>query len=201
MAAFVKAHANEAAVQEQLLAVQQEMGGEPDLQQMIEQLHRWIDEDKKITPLKTLQGMLWEKGYKNSDFQGHVYADAYAALKKWHQQGVMLYVYSSGSVYAQKLLFGYSCFGDMTALFSGYFDTRIGAKQEVQSYNAIIESLAIPADQILFLSDIEKELDAAQTAGMQTRWLVRDAAINTQANHRQLSDFTDILTEQNELTA
>lgn len=199
MADYVYTHANEPAVQEQLQAVKQEMGGNPDLPQMIDQLHSWIDQDKKITPLKTLQGMLWENGYKHADFQGHVYPDANDALKQWAAQGVKLYVYSSGSVYAQKLLFGYSCFGDMTGLFSGYFDTRIGAKQEMASYQTIISELALPADQILFLSDIEQELDAAHAAGMQTRWLVRESALNGQASHRQLKDFSAILTDQNEL--
>ena len=162
------------------------------LDDVADQLIQWIDEDKKITPLKALQGMIWEEGYKNGDFKGHVYADAVECLKAWDQQGLKLYVYSSGSVYAQKLLFGFSDFGDMTPLFSGYFDTTTGGKGDAESYRKITAVLALAANEILFLSDIEKELDAARAAGMKTTWLVRKDALNTQAAHRQVSNFRDI---------
>ena len=138
------------------------------------------------------QGMIWEEGYKNGDFKGHVYADAVACLKAWQQQSIRLYVYSSGSVYAQKLLFGYSDFGDMTPLFAGYFDTTTGAKGDVESYRKITAAINFPAQEILFLSDIDKELDAARAAGMKTVWLVRQGAINTRAVHPQVNSFNDI---------
>lgn len=162
------------------------------LDEVADQLVQWIDEDKKITPLKALQGMIWEEGYKNGDFKGHVYADAVACLRAWQHQGVQLYVYSSGSVYAQKLLFSYSDFGDMTPLFSGYFDTTTGAKGDAESYRKITAAINLPAQNILFLSDIEKELDAARAAGMKTIWLVRDAACNAIAAHHQVNNFNDI---------
>ncbi|MDH5570464.1 MAG: acireductone synthase [Gammaproteobacteria bacterium] len=166
-----------------------------DLAAVADQLIRWIDEDKKITALKAIQGMIWEQGYQQGDFKGHMYEDAVRFLKTWHQQGIQLYVYSSGSVQAQKLLFGHTEQGDLTPLFSGYFDTRIGAKTEAGSYRAIIQQLDLAASEILFLSDIEAELDAARETGMQTRWLVRDTPVNAQATHLQVSDFSGIVLE------
>jgi len=162
------------------------------LNEVADQLIQWLDEDKKITPLKALQGMIWEEGYKNGDFKGHVYSDAVVNCRAWQLQGLKLYVYSSGSVYAQKLLFRYSDFGDMTPLFSGYFDTTTGAKGDAESYRKITTSINLPAQNILFLSDIEKELDAARAAGMKTIWLVRDAACNATAAHHQVNSFNDI---------
>ena len=93
---------------------------------------------------------------------------------------------------AQKLLFGFSEAGDLTPLFSGYFDTHIGGKREVASYQNIIDALQLPAEQIVFLSDIREELDAARQAGLQTVWLVRDQAIDSQAEHQQVNDFDAI---------
>jgi len=103
-----------------------------------------------------------------------------------------LYVYSSGSVYAQKLLFAHTGYGDLTPLFSGYFDTHIGGKKEPQSYRNIAEKIAVPAAQLLFLSDIKEELDAAHEAGFNTYWLIRDGVIVDQAEHRQVNSFEQI---------
>lgn len=160
--------------------------------QVIEQLLRWMSEDKKITPLKTLQGMIWEQGYKRGDFTGHVYADAVHNLKAWHAQGKRLYVFSSGSVHAQKLLFSHTAAGDLTPLFSGYFDTGMGSKKETVSYQKIAQIIELEPHKILFLSDIKEELDAAQQSGMQTVWLLRDGVpgnTDAAAIHRQAHDF------------
>jgi enolase-phosphatase E1 len=172
--------------------VRKEVGAPLGLDKVILTLEQWIDADKKITPLKTLQGLLWETGYQQGDFKGHVYPDAVEQLKHWHEQGIKLYVYSSGSVYAQKLLFGYTDFGDLNYLFSGYFDTKIGTKIEHASYQHIVESLDIPPNAILFLSDVEAELDAAKAAGMLTVWLVRDDDFDPHASHQQVKDFNAI---------
>ncbi len=142
--------------------------------QVTEQLLRWMSEDKKITPLKALQGMIWEQGYKCGDFTGHVYEDAVRNLKQWHAQNKRLYVFSSGSVQAQKLLFAHTEYGDLTPLFSGYFDTTVGSKKESISYRKIAQIIDVKPQEILFLSDIKEELDAAQQLGMQTVWLMRD---------------------------
>lgn len=160
--------------------------------QVIEQLIRWIDEDRKITPLKTLQGMIWQSGYQSGAFQGHVYPDAAHKLRVWKQRGLRLFVYSSGSVYAQKLIFGHTAFGDLTPLFEGYFDTTVGGKRETSSYRKIAAEINVPPQDILFLSDIKEELDAAASAGMKTCWLVRNGEINTDASHRQVRSFDAI---------
>lgn len=189
---YVRQHAQESQVKQQLDAVRQEIGTSVDDEAVIAQLLQWIDADKKATPLKALQGLIWEQGYADGDFHGHIYQDAYEQLSAWHAQGIKLYVYSSGSVYAQKLLYGHTKYGDLTSLFSGYFDTNIGAKTEKGSYQAIVETLNLPAGEILFLSDIEAELDAASAVGMQTTWLVRDGEVKAASTHPQVNSFSDI---------
>lgn len=189
MADFVRAHGREPPVRKLLDDTRAAVGSELDDDGVIAQLIAWIDQDKKLTPLKALQGMIWEQGYRNRDFTGHVYADAARTLKNWHAQGLKLYVFSSGSVQAQKLIFGYSDFGDLTPLFSGYFDTTVGAKREASSYRAIGAAIEFAPNEILFLSDIEEELDAARAAGMHTAWLVRDGALLQDSPHPQAKDF------------
>ena len=193
VADYVRAHATEAVVAEQLHAVSQEAGRELTLDESCDLLVQWIGEDRKITPLKTLQGMIWEAGYRNGDFTGHMYEDAVRNLKLWHEKGIRLFVYSSGSVYAQKLLFNFTDYGDLTPLFTGYFDTHTGHKQETSSYEIIASEIGERAGDILFLSDVKEELDAARAAGMQTRWLVRDVeTVDTTAAHLQVRDFDAI---------
>ncbi|OCR21769.1 haloacid dehalogenase [Pseudomonas syringae] len=172
---FVLQHASEPAVAAQLQAVRAE-NNEPDasVERVVEILLQWIAEDRKATPLKALQGMVWEQGYKAGQLKGHVYPDAVEALKRWHQEGYALYVYSSGSIQAQQLIFGCSEAGDLSGLFSGYFDTTSGPKRDPQSYRTITAAIGLPAEQIVFLSDIVEELDAAQAAGMPTCGLVRN---------------------------
>jgi len=172
---FVLQHASEPGVAAQLQAVRAD-SNEPDasVERVVEILLQWIAEDRKATPLKALQGRVWEQGYKAGQLKGHVYPDAVEALKRWHQEGYALYVYSSGSIQAQQLIFGCSEAGDLSGLFSGYFDTTSGAKRDPQSYKNITAAIGLPAEQILFLSDIVEELDAAQAAGMPTCGLVRN---------------------------
>jgi len=189
---FVLAHVNDPDVAAQLAAVRESSETQLDTEGVIQQLLQWIDEDRKVTPLKVLQGLIWEQGYRDGDFHGHIYADAYENLQRWYSQGIRLYIYSSGSVYAQKLLFGHTEHGDMTPLFFGYFDTQTGAKQETASYQQIVNALKIPADEILFLSDTRAELDAAHAAGLKTCWLVREAEPAESAAHPQVQDFNGI---------
>ncbi|MCK9606846.1 MAG: acireductone synthase [Methylomonas sp.] len=192
LADFVRQHGRESEIKALLDDARQIAGQALDNEQLIDQFTDWIDRDQKVTPLKSLQGLIWQDGYRQGAFTGHVYPDAAERLKHWHAKGYALYVYSSGSVYAQKLLFGHSEYGDLTPLFSGYFDTHIGSKQEAASYQAIARQLQLPAADILFLSDIEAELNAARAAGFDTYWLVRDHAIDQQAAHRQVKDFAAI---------
>jgi len=191
--AFVREQARQSAVRAQLNAVSEAAGRTLTDDEAVAQLIRWIDEDKKITPLKVLQGMIWEAGYRNGDFRGHVYDDAARRLREWKDQGLALYVFSSGSVHAQKLLFGYSDFGDLTPLFSGYFDTTIGAKRESDAYRHIAQNIGTPVGEILFLSDIREELDAAQAVGLRTCWLVRDGALPATPSHPLARNFSEII--------
>lgn len=189
LADYVGRHGDQPQVKALLDDAAQLIGGTTDRAAIVEQFIAWIDADQKITPLKSLQGLIWLDGYRNGDFTGHIYEDAVRNLKAWHARGYLLYVYSSGSVQAQKLLFGHSDFGDLTPLFSGYFDTHIGGKREAESYRRIATELGLPADRILFLSDIREELDAAREAGMATRWLVRGQDPISDAEHPQVADF------------
>lgn len=176
---FVRAHHHTTrAVAEQLVLVAEKSGVDSkNVEGLIEVLQRWIDEDRKEGPLKALQGMIWEQGYHSGELKGHVYPDAADYLQRWHDRGLRLFVYSSGSVKAQKLIFGFSNEGDFTPFFSGYFDTAVGGKKEPQSYQTILAELGVEPASVLFLSDIEAELDAAESAGLKTVWLIRDGEL------------------------
>jgi len=188
---YLRAHHDDAGVRQQLAAVEAEVGRTLDLEAAITELERWIDEDRKATPLKALQGLLWETGYREGDYTGHVYPDAVKCLRAWHDNGLRLYVFSSGSVHAQKLLFGYSDAGDLTPLFSGYFDTTTGNKREAESYRRIAEAIGEDPGAILFLSDIVEELDAAREAGMRTCQLAREGQPTTD-RHPVATDFDEV---------
>lgn len=176
MAEFVREeHQSTPEVSEQLDAVAEVSGVDrDDIDGLIDALLGWIQEDRKETSLKALQGMLWQRGYQEGAFRGHVYTDAADYLQRWHDRGLRLFVYSSGSVKAQKLIFGFSEAGDLTPFFSGYFDTRVGGKKEPEAYRTILDELGVEAGTVLFLSDVEAELEAAESAGMKTVWLVRE---------------------------
>lgn len=158
-------------------------------------LRRWIREDKKATPLKALQGLMWEDGYKSGVFKGHIYQDSYDKIKSWVEAGIPVYVYSSGSVHAQKLLFGFSCFGDITGLFSGFFDTTIGGKLEKESYLKISAETGIAPEKTLFFSDNLGELDAAADAGMHTLWINRYSSVYM-GRHDEEKDFSRVVVEK-----
>jgi enolase-phosphatase E1 len=169
---------------------------EPDANEVrvIALLRGWIDEDRKITPLKTLQGRIWAEGYARGELRGHVYPDAAAGLRRWHAAGAALYVFSSGSIAAQKLLFGHSTAGNLTPLFRGYFDTTIGAKGEAQAYRRIAEAIGVSLPDVLFLSDREAELEAAADAGWQVACVARpdDAPPGVTSKFRSFASFDDL---------
>ena len=121
-----------------------------------------IGRDSKITPLKTLQGKIWEEGFTQGDLKGDVYPDVAAAFARWKSQGRLLAIFSSGSILAQQLLFEHSTAGNLSKFLDGYFDTTTGPKRDEISYRIIAESLGIAAKQFLFLSDVGAELDAAR---------------------------------------
>ena len=154
----------------------------------------WMDGDVKAGPLKTLQGIAWAYGYADGSIIGALYPDVAPALARWHAGGVGLAVYSSGSVAAQRLLFRHSVGGDLEGLFTAYFDTATGGKQEPASYIAIVAACQTAPGNILFLSDTAAELDAAQRAGMTTCQLVRsqDGTVAS-GRHRVATHFNEVL--------
>jgi enolase-phosphatase E1 len=158
--------------------------------EIILKLESWCLEDRKITPLKTLQGLLWKIGYEQGDLKGHVYDDVPISLDKWQKMGLKMGVFSSGSVIAQKLIFGHSEKGDLTTYFSDYFDTKTGMKRAAETYSEIARITNKQPTNILFLSDIVEELKAAEKAGFQTIQLVRPGTKSTW-NHTAV-DFSEI---------
>jgi enolase-phosphatase E1 len=195
---FVRQHGQDPEVRRWLDQVAIENGGVCSDDVIVETLQGWIDEDRKHTALKALQGLVWEAGYRNADFTAPLYPDASAKLRDWHAAGHTLAVYSSGSVPAQKLLFAHTDAGDMTSLFSGWFDTAVGHKRDAESYRRIAADLGGDAGNIVFLSDVVEELDAARDAGMRTVLIDRredypvPRAGDGLHGHRRVDSFADI---------
>lgn len=157
----------------------------------------WLmDRDNKCSALKSLQGKIWQEGYRKGELHGEVYADVPPALSRWTREGKIIAIFSSGSVLAQKLLFGSTVAGDLTKFLRTYFDTTTGPKNAPGSYAQIAKALAIEPHAVLFISDVEKELDAARGAGMCTALSVRPGAAQQAASsHRIICSFAEILPE------
>jgi enolase-phosphatase E1 len=132
-----------------------------------------IDRDRKSPGLKSLQGKIWKQGYLDGTLKAELFADVAPALERWRRAGLKISTFSSGSALAQKLLFAHTEVGDLTGFISNYFDTTVGSKTDVQSYRQIAAALGLTASEVLFISDVVDELDAATVAGMQTRLCVR----------------------------
>lgn len=192
IADFVRTHQEDPKIAPILKEVRQSLPPYADLTMLIKQLIDWIDQDVKNGSLKSLQGLIWKEGFEKGAFTGHVYQDAYENLLKWHQQGIALYIYSSGSVQAQQLLFQYSDFGDMRYLFKGYFDTAVGAKKEVASYANILKEIGFEPSEVLFLSDVKAELDAAKANKINTYLLDRAHVELEIRNHPVVGNFNVI---------
>ncbi|MBR9728606.1 acireductone synthase [Shewanella intestini] len=175
MAAFIDQHQDNVLV-DYCISDIKDIALEPEasLERVVEILEQWIDEDRKITPLKTLQGMIWKQGYDNGEFTGHIYPDFIDFLPSIEGNIKRLYSFSSGSADAQKLLFSYSDNGDLTHHFNGHFDTRTGNKLDKQAYSNICNTISLTPRQILFVSDVVEELKAAESAGLMTCLMVRD---------------------------
>ena len=175
-----------------------ELIGRKDLSdtELAETLRAWIDEDRKAAPLKTIQGEIWAEGYAAGDLQSHLFGDVAPALTAWHQRGLKLFIYSSGSTKAQQSWFGNSPAGDLTTLLSGYFDiTNAGPKREASSYRSIADAISIDPSRILFLSDVAEELAAAHESGWQVVGLSRAGepyADNTPAEFTWVNSFNEI---------
>lgn len=178
MPAFIEAQANDEAVKRAMESVKktvkEEENQELDQKGVIEKLLSWIKTDRKHPALKEIQGLIWDEGYSKNHFKGHVYTDVQPFFKKILISGSKVGIYSSGSVHAQKLIFGYSTEGDLTPLISCYFDTKIGHKRESSSYQNIAKEVGLEPKEIHFFSDIAEELKAAQDAGMGVTQVVRE---------------------------
>jgi len=144
-----------------------------DAAAVVAYVHWLMDRDRKSTGLKSLQGKIWEEGYRAGDLRGEVYPDVPPALERWRRQGIDIAIFSSGSVQAQRSLFTNTAAGDLTRFIRGYFDTTTGPKTAPQSYARIAAALEHSPSEVLFLSDVGAELDAALTAGMRTALCVR----------------------------
>lgn len=161
---FVLANRTRPDVARQLEAIEAETGI-AGVDGQIAQLEHWSDADHKATPLKALQGMVWAGGYASGELVAHLYDDAITALKRWAGARLPVYVYSSGSIAAQRLYFAHTCAGDLTPCVAGYFDTTTGPKQHSESYRRIASEIGHPTADLLFLSDVAAELEAAAEVG------------------------------------
>ncbi|MFE4105749.1 acireductone synthase [Almyronema epifaneia] len=200
VAAYLKTHGAEAAVQDDLALLRQEYAAEPTSgaavpawpentpEAAVPYIHYLIACDRKSTALKSLQGKIWAKGYTAGQLQSQIFADVKPAFKRWTQLGKRLYIFSSGSVQAQRQLFGSTEVGDLTPYLSGYFDTRTGPKKEADSYRKIAAQIGRVPERILFISDVVAELRAAQQAGMHTLFSSRPG------NHSNHSEGFKLIT-------
>ena len=155
---------------------------------------RWLNrQDRKLTAWKDLQGLIWREGYRCGALQASLFEDVAVSLQRWHEQGINLSVYSSGSVAAQQLLYGHTDHGDLTPLFSHWFDTRIGAKQAPESYHAILQTLGCQGEQVMFISDVLAELEAADACGIHCLYSVRPGnVVEVCERFPKVSDFRNL---------
>jgi enolase-phosphatase E1 len=189
---FIRRHAANPAVRAELDATADAAGLDAaDSDAVVGQLVAWIDADVKATPLKSLQGMIWREGYRRGEFTAHLYDDAYRWMRRAHEAGVPLYIYSSGSIEAQQLYFAHTTHGDLGGWLAGHFDTRTGPKKVADSYRAIAERIDLQAGAIRFYSDVAEELDAAAEAGCRTVHLRRDGQPST-GRHAEATDFSEL---------
>jgi enolase-phosphatase E1 len=167
----------------------------PSVESSVANYVEWlIALDRKSTGLKSMQGKIWRQGYEEGSLKSQVFEDVAPALERWHAQGLHISIFSSGSVLAQKLLFAHTEVGDLTRFISNYFDTNVGKKGEAASYRRIAGELSLPAEQILFVSDVIEELDAANEAKMRTLLAMRpgNAPQDNRAQHTEIQNFDQI---------
>lgn len=203
MQAFLAAHAAEPEVAADVFGLQREhardaaLGGElpawDGSPAAAAAYARWlIDQDRKLTALKSLQGRIWAEGYAAGRLRGPVYEDVPRALARWTAAGRRVAIFSSGSVLAQKLIFGHSAKGDLTPFLSAYFDTSTGAKGDSDSYRRIAAALGAEPSAGLFVSDVVAELDAARAAGCATALAVRTPPGPDASGHRTITSFDEL---------
>ncbi len=195
---WIDAHGDDPVVADAVARVR-ELGNLPataGTDEVVAVLHGWMDADQKIAPLKTLQGLIWEKGYADGDLTTELFADVAPKLRLWHAGGLRLAVFSSGSVAGQIASFSRTTDGDLTPLFSRHFDTvNAGPKREASSYQAIAAALAADPARVVFFSDVPAELDAARDAGWQTIGVARPGEPFGDADfgsHRTIASFDEV---------
>jgi len=188
VASFVTSHAGQAVLSEPAHLLEQEWAEDvarntnppprdSSTQWVTEYARRLMEQDRKSPGLKLLQGLIWERGYADGALRGDVYSDVPRALSRWRDAGIALAIYSSGSVLAQRLIFSTTAYGDLTQFIGQYFDTAVGPKREAASYARIAAAMALPPVELLFVSDVTAELDAAHDAGMQVVLCVREGGV------------------------
>lgn len=185
--AWLAEHAGTAEA-EAIIAETRLLSGHDDV---IRALEEWQDADLKKPPLKKLQGLIWDSGYAEGAFKGHLYEDAFTALSAWKARGLPVYVFSSGSIKAQTQFFENSQFGDARPLFAGHFDTDIGAKVEAGSYRRIAEALKLAPGELVFFSDNPKELAAATAAGLQIVHVLREDTVSV-PHYAEIRSFAEV---------
>lgn len=177
MGEFLTSHSKNPQIVPLLNQIQQTLQQENisivNREDLVSHIRDWINRDLKHPALKELQGFIWESSFQTGEIKADIYPDVLPLLQKWHAAGLILAIYSSGSVFAQKLFFKHTIEGDITPLFSNFFDNKIGYKQDITAYLHIAEVLNFAPWEILFLSDVTQELDAARLAGFQTVHIVR----------------------------
>jgi enolase-phosphatase E1 len=198
-AEFLARHQDSADVIEAIALLRDERAAEVRLKPdttyvtVLDYIFALMDRDKKSQGLKALQGLIWQDGYKSGELRGQVYPDVAPAFERWRARGFDIHIYSSGSVLAQQLLFGSTDAGDLTGFLKGYFDTAVGPKASPASYGVIAERLDVPPPEILFVSDVVQELDAARTSGMRTALCVRGTGFPAGAeSHPAIRSFDEI---------
>ena len=200
IAAFLEQHATDPAVAEAAAALAAETGCSNSLDtadgrsSLVLAALDLINRDIKSTPLKALQGMIWRAGFESGQLTAHVFDDVPPALEQWADSGLDVRIYSSGSIEAQKLFFGHTAAGDLTGHLRGHYDTTTGPKREQASYTAIAADMGLPPRQILFISDVGAELDAARAAGMATAAAIRpdNRPLESLYDHETIRSFAEV---------
>jgi enolase-phosphatase E1 len=194
--AFLEAQWNTPEIRDIVQAAREASGKAlPDIGAAVTQFAEWIDEDRKITPLKTLQGLIWREGYESGELKAHLYDDAVQAMRTYASTHKRLFIYSSGSVAAQKLYIAYSIAGDLSSMIEGYFDTTTGPKGEATSYAAIARSIDVQPGDIVFYSDAPAEVMASRSAGMVAVCVNRGGLVQTAGlapDIKIIADFNDL---------
>jgi enolase-phosphatase E1 len=199
---YVSKHLHQPEVQADITMLRREQASDTEelrqpsinsVETVVNYVNRLIDLDRKSPGLKSLQGKIWKAGYDDGSLKSQVYPDVVEAFERWREARIKINIFSSGSVLAQQLLFAHTDAGDLTRYINQYFDTSVGMKSDSQSYRTIAATLALDPGQILFVSDVVGELEAANHAGMQTRLCIRPGnQPQSQSSFQSITSFSDL---------